>query len=155
MPGKIPKTLIADINSREPVRVRAKTSLIDVVKAMSQAHRGAAIIEDNAEKIIGIITERDLMTRIDHSTNDWHEITVDQVMNGNPKTIKSSQYVHDALAVMIACRFRHLPVVDGDNRVLGIVSIRDIMMHVAKLYPKEFLNLPPRPASEASDRYGG
>jgi CBS domain-containing protein len=155
MPGMIPKSTIAEINNREPVRVRASTALFDVVKAMSQAHRGAAIIEDNAKRIIGIITERDLMIRINHSTNEWHEITVDHLMNNKPKTIKATQFVHEALAVMITCRFRHLPVVDSDNHVLGIVSIRDIIMHVAKLYPKKFLNLPPRPANEASDRYGG
>ena len=155
MPGKIPKTTIAELRSREPVRVRAKAPLIDVVMTMNKAHRGAAIIEDNAEKIIGIITEHDLITSIDHSTNDWYDITVDEVMKKNPKTIKATHFVHEALAVMLTCRFRHLPVVDADNHVMGIVSIRDIIMHVAKLYPKEFLNLPPRPASEASDRYGG
>lgn len=155
MPARIPRTAIADIRSREPVRIRARTPLIDVVIAMKNAHRGAAIVEDNAETIIGIITERDLMTRIDHSSLTWHDIPVDQVMNFKPKTIKATQYVHEALSVMIACRFRHLPVVDDGNHVLGIVSIRDIIMHVAKLYPTEFLNLPPGPGSEAYARYGG
>ncbi len=155
MPGMIPKTTIAEINSREPVRVRAKTPLIDVVLAMSKARRGATIIEDDAERIIGIFTERDLTSKINHSTHDWHKVTVDQVMNDRPKTIKATQFINEALSIMITCRFRHLPVVDSDNHVLGIITIRDIILHVAKLYPKEFLNLPPRPDSEASDRYGG
>jgi CBS domain-containing protein len=155
MPGKIPRTSIASIKSREPVRIRAKTPLLDVVKAMKEARRGAAIIEDNAETIIGIITERDLMTKIDHSTLNWHDIPVDKVMNPNPKTIKATQFLHEALAIMITCRFRHLPVVDAENHVLGIVSIRDIIMHVASLYPQQFLNLPPNPKSAAYGRYGG
>lgn len=155
MPGIIPKTAIADINSREPVRIREKTSLIDVVMAMKEALRGAAIIEDNAGKLIGIITERDLMTKIDHKTLAWHDMRVEEAMNHNPKTIKATQFIHEALSIMNTCRFRHLPIVDAGNHVLGIVSIRDIIMHVAKLYPQEFLNLPPEPANEAAARYGG
>ena len=155
MAGKIPKTPIASLRSREPVRLRAKTPLIDVVMAMKEAKRGSAIIEDNSKRITGIITERDLMVKVDHSSLEWHDIPVDEVMNTNPKTIKASQYVHEALAIMITCRFRHLPVVDADSHVLGIVTIRDIIMHVAKLYPQEFLNLPPDPSSEALGRYGG
>jgi CBS domain-containing protein len=155
MPGIIPKTAIADINSREPVRIREKTSLIDVVMAMKEALRGAAIIEDNAGKLIGIITERDLMTKIDHKTLAWHDMRVEEAMNHNPKTIKATQFIHEALSIMNTCRFRHLPIVDAGNHVLGIVSIRDIIMHVAKLYPQEFLNLPPEPTTEAAARYGG
>ena len=155
MAGKIPRTAIANINSREPVRILAKTRLIEVAMQMKQALRGAAVIEDDNGTIIGIITERDLMTNIDHSSLAWHDIAVDEVMRANPKTIRASQYVHEALAIMITCRFRHLPVVDEDRHVLGIVSIRDIIMHVAKLYPQEFLNLPPNPANEAQGRYGG
>jgi len=145
MAGTIPRTAIADINSREPVRIRARTKLIEVVTEMKQALRGAAVIEDGNGTIIGIITERDLMTNIDHSTLAWHDISVDEVMRANPKTIKATQYIHEALAIMITCRFRHLPVVDEEKHVLGMVSIRDIIMHVAKLYP----------ANEAQGRYGG
>jgi len=155
MSGKIPNTLIENINSREPVRVKAKTPLLAVVMAMKEGQRGAAIIEDNAGKIIGIFTERDLIAELDHSSQDWHDIPVDKIMIKNIKTIKVSHYIHEALAIMITCKFRHLPIVDSDNHVLGIVSIRDIIMYVASLYPQEFLNLPPDPGSVASDQYGG
>jgi predicted transcriptional regulator len=155
MSGKIPNTSIAELISREPVRIRTNTSLIDMVMAMKQVRRGAVIVEDSDGKIIGIITEWDLMTKIDHSSFDWHKKSVNEVMNNKPKTIKTTQFVHDALAIMITCKFRHIPVIDVDNHVVVLVSVRDIIMHVAKLYPQEFLNLPPDPSNEAAERYGG
>jgi CBS domain-containing protein len=155
MTGKIPRTPISDIKSREPIRIRAKTRLIDVVLAMKKSLRGAAIIEDQAGKITGIITERDLMIKIDHNSLAWHDLPVENVMNQTPKTIKPNQFIHEALAIMLTCRFRHLPVVDAENHVLRVLSIRDIILRVAKLYPQVFLNLPPDPSIEASGRYGG
>ena len=155
MTSKIPRTAISTIKSREPVRIKANAQMLEVVTAMKDARRGAAIVEDDAGKIIGIITERDLIIGLDHNTLGWHQKPVSEVMNKKPKTIKESQFIHEALAIMITCKFRHLPIVDSDNHVKGIVSIRDIIMHVASLYPQEFLNLPPDPENKASDRYGG
>ncbi|MEX2352593.1 MAG: CBS domain-containing protein, partial [Gammaproteobacteria bacterium] len=145
MAGKIPKTLIRDIRIRKPVRIKTDTPLVDVVAAMKKGRRGAAIIEDQAGKLIGIITERDLIARVDHSTTDWQNIPVDEVMIRVPWTIKMGGYLHEAVGVMVTKKIRHLPVVDADNHVAGIVSIRDIIAHVASLYPREFLNLPPAP----------
>ena len=153
--GKIPSTLIKNIKSREPVRIRERTPLLAVVMTMKKARRGAAVIEDNAGKLIGIITERDLISRINHGTLEWHSIPVNEIMARDPKTIKITQYLHEALGIMLASKFRHLPVVDSDNHVISIMSVRDIITYVASLYPQEFLNLPPDPNSEASGRYGG
>ena len=155
MTSKIPSTAISIIKSREPIRIKANIQLVDVVTAMKEERRGAAIVEDDAGKIIGIITERDLIAGVDHNSLRWHLKPVSEVMNKKPKTIKESQFVHEALAIMITCKFRHLPIVDSENHVQGVVSIRDIIMHVASLYPQEFLNLPPDPENKASDRYGG
>lgn len=155
MAGKIPRTEINSIRRRDPIRLSPTSRLVDVVMIMKDEKRGAAIVEDNDGKLIGIVTEHDLRTKLDHSSLDWHSMTVEQVMITKLKTIKSSQYLHEALAIMNTCRFRHIPVVDDNNHVTGILSIRDIIMRVAKLYPQEFLNLPPDPHSEASGQYGG
>mgnify|MGYP003388740262 CR=1 FL=1 len=155
MAGKIPRTQIDSIRRRDPIRLSPTSRLVDVVMTMKNEKRGAAIVEDNDGKLVGIVTEYDLRTKLDHSSLDWHSMTVEQVMITKPKTIKSSQYLHEALAIMNTCRFRHIPVVDDNNHVTGILSIRDIIMRVAKLYPQEFLNLPPDPHSEASGQYGG
>jgi len=153
--GKIPRTPISGVKIREPVRISPDTPLVDVVMAMKGRRRGAAVIEDDSGRLIGIITERDLIARLDHSSLEWHQKPVSEWMVPDPKTIKKAQYLHEALATMVARKFRHLPVVDPDGHVTGIVSIRDIIMHVASLYPQEFLNLPPDPNHQASDRYGG
>jgi len=153
--NKIAETPIEDIKGREPVRVRTKTPLLSVVLAMCEGKRGAAIIEDSAENIIGIFTERHLITQVDHSSQDWLDMSVDEVMDRNPKTIEASHFIREALSIMSADRIRNLPIVDVDNHVLGIVTIRDILAYVASYYPAEFQNLPPDPEHEATERYGG
>ncbi len=152
---KIAETPIIDIKGRDPVRVRTKTPLLSVTLAMCEASRGAAIVEDSAEKIIGIFTERHLLTQLDHSSQSWHDLSVDEVMDRNPKTIEASHYIREALSIMSGDRIRQIPIIDPDNHVLGIVSIRDILIYIADHYPSEFLNLPPDPEHEASDLHGG
>ena len=151
----LPNIPIEKVRIREPVRIREGTPLLEVVLAMKAGRRGNAVIEDGAGRITGILTERDLLARLDHRSQAWQGMPVDEVMVRDPKTILVSQYLHEALATMLFYKFRHLPIVDRGNRVLGIVSIRDIILHVASQYPQEFLNLPPDPRSEASNQFGG
>jgi signal-transduction protein with cAMP-binding, CBS, and nucleotidyltransferase domain len=155
MSGKIPKTAVGNMIRREPVRLKPSSVLGDVIVAMKTQERGAAIVEDDNRKPVGIVTEHDFRTKLDHSSLDWHSHTVDSIMNTKPKTIKSSQFLHEALALMISCKFRHVPVTDDNDQVITILSIRDIIIYMAKLYPQEFLNLPPDPHTESSGRYGG
>lgn len=152
---KIAETPISEIKSRDPVRVKTKSPLLSVVMAMRDGNRGAAIIEDSAGNLLGIFTERHLITKLDHSSQLWHDISVDEVMDSNPKTIEASHYIREALSIMSGDRIRQLPILDPDEHVLGIVSIRDILSHIADHYPSEFLNLPPDPDHEATDLHGG
>ena len=152
---KIAETPIGDIRGREPVRVRTKSPLLSVVLAMREEKRGAAIVEDSAGNILGIFTERHLVTRLDHGSQAWHDLSVDEMMDRDPKTLEASHYLREALAIMANGRVRQLPIVDSDDHLVGIVSIRDILAFVADHYPSEFLNLPPDPDLEATDLHGG
>ncbi len=155
MSAKIPRTAVENMVRREPIRLKPSSVLSDVIAAMKSQERGAAIVEDADGRPVGIVTEHDFRTRLDHSSLDWHSQTVDTIMNPNPKTIKSSQFLHEALALMISCKFRHVPIVDENDHVINILSIRDIIIYMAKLYPQEFLNLPPDPHTEPPGLYGG
>jgi len=151
---EIANTPIGRLELRRPVRLRPDTRLLELVTAMKDSGRGAAIIEDAEGCIAGIITERDIIRRLDHSNHAWHDMPVSEVMVHGPQNIEQHQSLREALAIMSAGKFRHLPVVDADRRVLGILSIRDILVYVASFFPEEFLNLPPDPDSGASQQYG-
>lgn len=152
---EIAETRVNVIAKREPVRVRAETGLIEVVTAMKEAGRGAAFVEDESGKLIGVFTERDLVAKLDHASHAWHRTPVGEVMIRDPISIEESQIVRNALAVMVSRRFRRLPIVDADGRAVAMLSIRDILALVASYFPKELLNLPPDPDQEPPELWGG
>lgn len=147
-------TLIADLAQRPPVRVASTTPLGQVVDALCRHGQGAVLVEDGGQ-LAGIFSERDLMTRIDHSDGAWAELPVSRVMTPAPTTIRADRRVGDAINLMLTGDHRHLPVVSASGEVIGMVSIRDILVHIAACFPAEFLNLPPDPEREARTPWGG
>ena len=72
-------------------------------------------------------------------------LPVEGVMTKNPKTLRMTDTVADAIVLMNQGSYRHIPIVDTNGSVQGIVSVRDVIKYLAEHYPYEVYNLPPDP----------
>lgn len=152
--AEIAATRIGTIVRRHPVRVTPTTTLGEVVAALREKGRGAVLVEEQG-RITGIFSERDLMLRVDHGDPAWTARPVSEVMTRAPRTIGENEPIEAALNIMLTGGHRHLPIVDGAGALLGIVSVRDILIHIVGFFPADFINLPPDPEREASGLWGG
>jgi CBS domain-containing protein len=152
--AEIAATPIGKIIRRLPVRVTPETTLGEVVAALREKGRGAVIVEEQG-RITGICSERDVMLRVDHADASWTARPVQDVMTRAPRTIREDERIEDALNIMLTGGHRHLPIVDAAGALVGIVSIRDILIHIVGFFPADFVNLPPDPEREASGLWGG
>jgi CBS domain-containing protein len=121
---------------------------------MCDGKRGAVLVMDSG-KLVGIFTERDVMTRLDHTTLDWNQVRVGDVMTPHPTTISVADTVAEAIRRVHEGHLRHLPVVDATGQVVSLVSIRDLLAYIAERFAEDFVNLPPRPGRESSNPWGG
>ena len=133
------------IYTSSPLVVRADTSVAECIRLMKDNNVGAVlIVSDNSDQIlIGIFTERDLLKKIEliHQGNHWLS-PVRTVMTSPVKTLEYSQ-LHAAGKIMLQHRFRHLPIVskeDGTERLLGIISMRDLFLHMLVEKEKQALS---------------
>lgn len=145
---------VSELPPREPVRVPPEARLRDVIDTLKARRQGAAFVVDG-DALVGVFSERDLMTRIDHSILAWLDTPVSAVMTRQPLTVIGDDApLAEALRLMVDGRMRHLPVV-RDGALVGVVSVRDVLAHLARRFPAEFINLPPDPDHEATAPYGG
>ncbi|HEU5056772.1 MAG TPA: CBS domain-containing protein [Kofleriaceae bacterium] len=151
---EIAATPIGTIARRQPVRVTPDTTLGEVVGALLEKGRGAVLVEEDG-RIVGICSERDVMLRVDHGDPAWTKRPVREVMTGEPRTIREGEPIEDALNIMLTGHHRHLPIIDAAGGLVGIVSIRDVLIHIVGFFPADFINLPPDPDHEASGVWGG
>src|SRR5689334_9864943 len=145
---------VGQLPQRPVVRVAPGDPMWKVVTAMNEAKRGAVLVEDDG-KLVGIFTERDVMTRLDHADLDWLHIKVGDVMTPHPMVIRVSDTLAEAIRRLHEGRRRHLPVVDDGGAVTMLLSIRDLLGYIAEKFPEDFVNLPPRPDRESSGPWGG
>jgi CBS-domain-containing membrane protein len=151
MSGGMSALAIAQVNHLPPRphgRVDAGDPMFKVVEEMKAKGRGAVVVEENG-KLVGIFTERDLMSRLDHGDALWQHVIVRDVMTPNPTTIQPEDSLAEALRRLVSGKRRHLPVVDPKGKVLNLLSIRDILVFVAGKFPEEMMNLPPNPDHES------
>lgn len=116
--------LVADHMTRSLLTVPADATIGEAAGAMAERGVGAVVVLEG-EAIAAILTERDVMKAV-AAGNDG-SAPVKEWMTPHPDTIEPSDTTDHAASLMIHGGFRHLPVVEADGKVVGIVSIRDLM----------------------------
>ena len=117
---------VADLMAGDLLTVEGDARLTDAVRSMDDRRVGAVLVLDG-ERLVGVFTERDVLRAVAHGLTP--EATVGEWMTHGPETIEPDETAEHAAVLMIHGGFRHLPVVD-DGKVVGILSIRDLMRSV-------------------------
>lgn len=103
------------------------TALVaDVTALLSERRIGAVLVMDEAEQMLGIVSERDIVRALAANGARTLEMTAGQLMTRAVQVARPDTSVREAMQIMTAGRFRHLPVVDHDTLV-GLISIGDVV----------------------------
>ncbi len=109
------------------------STVLEAIRTMQNARCGAVVVLE-AEHLVGIFTERDVMLRVVAAQRDAETTRVQQVMSSPVKTVTEEHDIGDALEVMISNHIRHLPIVDREGILSGFLSIRHLLRnHVVEL----------------------
>jgi Predicted signal-transduction protein containing cAMP-binding and CBS domains len=147
------------LSRRQPLVVAPGTSLADCILAIQRTGTGDSVfVLDDDGRLVGVLTERDVFDRLvgtDVGQGVDVDAPVEAYMTTNPHTLRLEQTVLDALVLMQSRRFRNLPLVDEDGRLVGVIRQVDMLKFFAESFPEELLNLPPRPHQRMEQAEGG
>jgi len=145
------RKIIPDIVERPNIAaVKGGDTVFASAKMMADKHIAALIVVDDDDKLIGILTERDLTQRVLAAGLDGKTTKVADVMTNNPDTLAPDDSAGDALELMQTRGYRHLPVAE-DGKCVSIVSIRDLYAAVKEALEAEVRETE---AFVFGDRYG-
>jgi CBS domain-containing protein len=134
---------VSSLETDDYVCVEPSTKLADAIEIMKQDEGGCAIVCGRDRSVVGIFTERDLLMKVagnevdpNAQVNDWMSPVV--------ATLSPDATIGEAVTVMNEKGYRNIPLV-SDGKLVGSVSVFDIIRYLAESYPKTTMNLPPNP----------
>lgn len=132
---------IRKVNLQHAAVVASGTTIIDAVKSMKIHQIGCVLVTGSEGKLIGIVSNGDLMGKFVGSTLPG-DTPIDTIMTRKPFTGSPELTVQEAVEIFDAKPFRHLPILEGDG-IVGMLSIRGLMVFISEHLPLEVMNLPP------------
>ena len=120
------RTVFQSISRKHVVNLGPQATVRDAACVMTRANCGSVLIMEPPDLLLGILTERDLMTRVLARGLDPERTTAREIMTPNPICVSPETLVSDAVVLMIERGFRHLPLVAG-TKILGVFSVRDAL----------------------------
>jgi len=121
--------IIADLlraRSNEVFKIKATDCIADAANELTKRKIGALLVEDDSGKIVGILSERDIVGGMGPHGADLHDVAVSELMTTNIVKCAPKDTVLEAMAMMTDRRIRHLPVFDGEDLV-GLISVGDLV----------------------------
>jgi len=122
--------------------------------ALMQTERIGAILVESAGRFKGVFSERDVVTRV-LAENLPLDTPVREFLRPVPVFVKTTDEVGRAMDLMSEHYLRHLAVVDDQMKILGIISVRNIVDCLAQQFPEAVINQPPRADQVMSAPEGG
>lgn len=135
---------IKNIGVERVITMTDDSLLEDVVKLLQKKHIGSVVLTNDGT-ISGIFTERDLLMKVVGVYDDWKKIEVKQVMTEDPQCLRPGDEIAYVLNNMHVGGYRHVPIVDEDERPISMISIKDILNWILEFFPEEIDNLTSEP----------
>jgi CBS domain-containing protein len=117
---------VRDTMTENPRSIKASASVVEAARVMREEHIGALAITDD-EQLVGMITDRDITTRVVAEAADLELISVGDVYSRDPISVEPDQDLDEALRLMARHQVRRLPVVEN-GRLVGVVAQADIAL---------------------------
>ncbi len=121
------RTVFQSMSQKHVVSLGPQATVWEAACMMTGANCGSVLIVDTPGKLLGIVTERDLMTRVLAKALSPSTTLVSEVMTKNPHCVTPETLVSDAVLIMIERGFRHLPIMGPNGKLLGVFSVRDAL----------------------------
>jgi CBS domain-containing protein len=121
------RTVFQSNSQKRVLCLQPHASVREAAGVMTRANCGSVLIMEPPDALLGIVTERDLMTRVLAKALDPETTTVREVMTPHPICVPPEMRVSDAVLIMIERGFRHLPIVGPGKKILGVFSVRDAL----------------------------
>lgn len=118
----------SEVMTSKPACCLPNDTVVKAAKLMKQENVGSIPVVESEQntKLLGIVTDRDLALKIVAEGRDGQSTKVEAVMTGNVVTCRADDDLQKALDAMATHQLRRIPIVDGDNKVMGIISQADV-----------------------------
>ena len=112
---------------RSVVTISPDQSVAEACRLLQEKNVGCVVATDG-DQVRGILTDRDIALKVAGEKRDAQRTTVREVMRANPVRISVNKGLHDLTAVMHAHHVRRVPIVDAGDKVVGIVTLDDLLV---------------------------
>ena len=150
---KARQDLVSSMDTDDFVCIAPSTPLSEAIESMTQDEGGCAIVCAEDGSVVGIFTERDLLTKIVGRETDL-DAPVSNWMSPVVATLAPEATIGDAVTIMNDKGYRNVPLVKN-GKLVGSISVFDIISYLAESYPKTTMNLPPNPDQVMESTDGG
>ena len=119
------RKIVPDVISGQTLITVSLTDTARAIATLMREKKIAAVLVTENDALVGIITERDMTSRVIAAGLDAETAKAKDIMTANPDTLHPNDSASQAIKMMIERNYRHLPVTDGDT-LIGMVSVRDL-----------------------------
>jgi CBS domain-containing protein len=137
---RVERSLMEDqvqaLRPRSPITLLPTATLAEAMQVMLDRDIGAVLIVHPDGRVAGILSERDLLTKVAGLVPDFSGRPVSEFMTPDPETVRPTDSLAFVLQTMDCGGYRHLPVVLG-GCAIGMISVRDMLRHVTRMCQKQ------------------
>lgn len=118
---------LSSLSPQEAIKLSLSTSVLQATVSMNSNHTGSILVTDEKGALKGIFTERDLINKVLVTGRPLSSTTLETVMTPRPHTMMAGSSLALAMEVFSTGKYRHLPVVDDEENLLGVLSLKDFI----------------------------
>jgi CBS domain-containing protein len=116
--------------NRSVITIDESATALAAARLMKESETGSLMVVNSSGKLTGLLTGRDLVLKVLAENKSPNSVRVRDVMSGSPMTAPAEDLdIRELAKILGRARVRRLPIVDGDGRPVGIITLEDMLVH--------------------------